>query len=345
MAAACSRFISSLLRENRLLAEAAELLKAAVTVDLHCHPNKISAANFPDVDANLSANMKTGGVDAGLFVVRGDLGVIRRDASGRRYEYRKAASGELFRKTQEQLKAIESATGAEKLLLARSPGDIFAAKKRGSPCAIPAIEGGDPLEGDIARVQFFYDRGVRVLQLVHYRINEIGDIQTEKARHNGLTSFGREVVKEMNRLGMVVDTAHCSPETVNGVVKESRHPVVFSHTGAKALRNFSRHLDDATIQTIAKKDGLIGIWPLRRRADTFETFLLDIDHVKNLAGAEHVGIGTDLFGLRDATFIPTHKEFALIPAALLKRGYSEADVEKIIGGNFMRLFQQIAQDR
>ncbi len=132
---------------------------------------------------------------------------------------------------------------------------------------------------------------------------------------------------------------------MSGVLSESRHPVIFSHTGAKALRNISRHLDDATIQTIAKRDGLIGIWPLRRRADTFQTFLRDIDHVKNLVGADHVGIGTDLFGLRDATLIPTHKEFALIPAALLKHGYSESDVEKIVGGNFVRLFLQITQDR
>jgi membrane dipeptidase len=144
---------------------------------------------------------------------------------------------------------------------------------------------------------------------------------------------------------MVIDTAHGSAETVNGVITESRHPVIFSHTGVKALRNVSRHIDDATIQTIAKKDGIIGVWPLRRRGDTLETFLRDIDYIKNLAGADHVGIGTDLYGLRSDTFIPTHKEFAIIPAALLKRGYAETEVEKIIGANFMRLFRQIAQDR
>src|SRR6185295_5376250 len=117
----------------------------------------------------------------------------------------------------EQLDPLIEATKKIKLTLARSPTDIIQAKKAGSPSALLAIEGGDPLEGDLSRVQVFFDRGVRVLQLMHYRINEIGDIQTDYPRHNGLTGFGREVVREMNKLGMVVDTAHCSPDTLAGV--------------------------------------------------------------------------------------------------------------------------------
>ena len=205
-----------------------------------------------------------------------------------------------------------------------------------------AIEGADPLEGDIARVKFFYDRGVRVLQLLHYRINEIGDIQTANPQHGGLTPFGREVVREMNKLGMIIDTAHCSPETVAGVLSESKAPVIFSHTGAHALRPLGRHLQDRELRAIAAKDGIIGIWPNLRRRDTFESFLEDLDYVQELAGDGRVGIATDLFGLDTHTAVPTHKEFALIPAALLKRGYAAAAVEKIVGGNFMRLFREVS---
>jgi membrane dipeptidase len=205
-----------------------------------------------------------------------------------------------------------------------------------------AIEGSDPLEGDLARVKLFYDRGVRVLQLVHYRINEIGDIQTENPQHNGLTSFGRGVVREMNKLGMVIDTAHCSSETLDGVLSESKAPVIFSHTGVYTLRALGRHLADKELRAIAAKGGVIGIWPHLRRRDTFDSFLKDIDYVQKLIGADHVGIATDLFGLDTHTAIPTHKEFALIPAALLKRGYTDGAVEKIIGGNFMRLFREVA---
>jgi membrane dipeptidase len=145
----------------------------------------------------------------------------------------------------------------------------------------------------------------------------------------------------MNKLGMVIDTAHCSADTLAGVLSESKFPVIFSHTGAYALRSLSRHLQDKELRAIAAKGGIIGIWPNLRRRDTFDNFLKDIDYVQKLIGADHVGIGTDLFGL-DHTAIPTHKEFALIPAALLRRGYTDDVVEKIIGGNFMRLFREVA---
>ena len=94
---------------------------------------------------------------------------------------------------------------------------------------------------------------------------------------------------------------------------------------------------------ISKKSGVIGIWPMLRRRDTFQTYIRELDYVKNLVGADHVGIGTDLFGIASETAIPTHKKFALIPAALLSGGYRESDVEKIVGGNFMRVFREVSR--
>ena len=331
----------SLLGDKFLLAEAAELSREVITVDLHCHPNALASPHFPRLDPNVAENMKAGGLDAGLFAARGDYPLIRRDPAGRRYESRKPRAGELLRRSTEQLDNILEAIKEGKLTIAHSPAEIVEAKKNGTPCAVLAIEGSDPLEGDLARVKLFYDRSVRVLQLMHYRINEIGDIQTDAPRHNGLTTFGREVVREMNKLGMVIDTAHCSPDTLAGVLSESRAPVIFSHTGAYALRRISRHLQDKELRAIAAKGGIIGIWPNLRRRDTFENVLKDIDYVRKLIGDDHVGIATDLFGLDDHTAIPTHREFALIPAALLKRGYPDGAVAKIVGGNFMRLFRDI----
>jgi membrane dipeptidase len=136
----------------------------------------------------------------------------------------------------------------------------------------------------------------------------------------------------MNRLGMVIDTAHTSSQTLEGVLAESRHPVLFSHTGPYALRQIARHLEDKDMMAIAKKGGVIGIWPLLRRRDTIETLFKEVDYAKKLVGIDHVGIASDLFGLGDTTAIPTHKEFALVPAGLLSRGYSASDVEKIVGG-------------
>ena len=288
--------------------------------------------------------MRAGGLDVGVFAIQGDLGTIRRESSGRYTEYRKANPGELFRRSQQQLdKILDGKAG--KITLARSPEDILEAKKKGSACAVLAIEGSDPLEGDLSRVKFFYDRGIRVLQLMHYRINEIGDIQTEDPRHKGLTPFGRDVVTEMNKLGMVIDVAHASSETLNSILAESRHPVICSHTGAYALWSHARHLDNKDMAAIAKKGGIIGIWPLLRRRDTLETYLRAIDYVKNLVGADLVGIATDLFGLAGSSALPTHKEFALVRAGLLQRGYSQSDAAKIAGGNFMRIFREVTETR
>ena len=330
------------LLDRELLTEAAELFREAVSVDLHCH---VSSRSRESPLASLADDMKAGRLDAGVFAVRGDYPVIQRDSSGRHQELRQPRARELFQRTQEQLDKIIATTKAGKLVMARSPAEVHEAKKKGSPCAILSIEGSDPLEGDLSRVKFFYDLGLRVLQLVHYRINEIGDIQTSEPKHKGLTPFGRDVVKEMNKLGMVIDTAHCSPETLAGVLAESRCPVMFSHTGPYALRKLPRHLEDKDMQAIAKTGGIIGIWPLLRKRETFETFLKEVDYVKNLVGADSVGIGTDLYGLAGETAIPTHKEFAVVPAGLLSRGYAETDVAKIVGGNFMRLFREATENR
>ena len=204
-----------------------------------------------------------------------------------------------------------------------------------------SLEGADPLEGNLARVKHFYEQGVRVVQLMHYRINELGDIQTRAARHGGLTPFGHAVVDELNRLGMVIDGAHCSSATLSQALKHSRGPIMVSHTGPFVTRQFSRRLSDDDIKIIARHGGLIGIWPQAGQNTTFETFLRRIDHTKQIAGVEHVGIGTDMHGLTGRTVIPTFKEFALIPAGLLKRGYSETDTAKIIGGNFLKLLKDV----
>lgn len=337
--------LRALLGDKRLLAEAAELSREAVTIDLHCHPNALGGRYFPRLDPEVPANMKAGGLDCGLFAMRGDYPLIRRDPSGQRYEQRQPTPGELFRRTTQQLDDVIEATRSGGLALARSPAEILAAKKAGLPCAMLTLEGSDPLEGELSRVKSFYERGVRVLQLMHYRFNEIGDIQTAPPRHNGLTPFGRELVREMNRLGMLIDTAHSSPATLYGVLAESRQPVICSHTGPRALRKISRHLDDQDMRAIAGKGGAVGIWPLIRRNETFENYLAAIDYVKKTIGVDHVGIGTDLFGLRSATAIPSHKAFALIPAGLLKRGYTESEVMKIVGANCMRILDQVKETR
>jgi membrane dipeptidase len=129
------------------------------------------------------------------------------------------------------------------------------------------------------------------------------------------------------------------------VLSESRQPVVLSHAGPMALRKSPRRLDDDSLVAVANRNGVVGVWPSIRQRESLENFLQAIDYVKNQIGIDHVGIGTDVFGLRGATAIPTHKSFPLIPAGLLRRGYTEAQVAKIVGGNCMRLFHEVKETR
>jgi membrane dipeptidase len=287
--------------------------------------------------------MRQGKLDAAVFAIVGDRPVLRRDPkSGRNRPFREPEPGELFRHTQSQL---EELLKEGNLPVALSPADVIAFKRKGAPCVILSHEGADALEGNLSRVRFFYDRGLRVLQLLHNRISELGDVQTEPPKHGGLTPFGRDVVREMNRLGMIIDLAHASTETVQGVLAESRYPVIDSHTRPSALRQAARFRSDEELRAVAKGGGVVGVLPVAQKDETFDTFLKNIDHVVSVAGVDHVGIGTDLNGLGVATVIPTHKEFALIPAGLLARGYPEGDVAKIIGGNFMRVFLAVTEAR
>ena len=350
IASACSgpNTSASTKRERDLLDKAAALSER-VSVDMHTHAGPF-AGNFPFPDsardrAAVLTHMQAGKLDAAVFSLTTDGPVIRRDPEreGVR-QYREPEPGELFRNAQSR---FEKAKMQIEDMIVLSPSALVEFKKKGRHCAIVSHEGADALEGNLSRVKVFYDWGVRSLQFLHYRINELGDIQTEPPKHRGLTPFGRDVVKEMNRLGMIIDVSHAHSQTVHGILAESCHPVIDSHTRPAARFNYLRARSDGDLQAIAQKGGVIGRWPLAReeRGETFDDFLRDIDYVKALVGIEHIGIGTDLNGVRTRTMIRTHKEFALIPAGLLARGYSESDVAKIVGGNFMRIFREVADKR
>jgi membrane dipeptidase len=286
-------------------------------------------------------DMRAGGVDVAFFAAVADGLVIRREP-GRIRQWREPGPGELYRNTQGQLTRVLARTRAGDLDLVLSPRDLASATSGGRRGALLAIEGGDALEGDAGRVREFHAMGVRSIQLVHYRINELGDIQTEPARHGGLTPAGREVIAEMNRLGMIVDAAHASPATLRDILSTSRRPVIVSHTGPAALRDVPRHLGDDLLRLVAGRGGVVGVWPMAARPAGLGQWLDDIDHVRRVAGIDSVGLGTDMAGLSTFTVLPTYRGFPELPAALLARGYAAADVGKILGGNLRRLFEATA---
>ena len=342
VATACSGLSedASLRRQGDLLTQGAAAIDGP-TIDLHAHPGFFSRGELP---LGPLAEMQAARVDTAFFSVVGDGPITRREASGIR-NYRAPRHAELYQAAHVQIDRIRARAEQGRLRLVFAPSHVAEARRDHVPAALLAFEGGDPLEGSVKRVREFYDRGVRSIQLVHYTINELGDIQTEPPRHGRLTPAGQEIVTEMNRLGMIVDGAHAAPGTLRGILDTSRTPIIVSHTGPSALRSNARHLSDDLIRAVAAKGGVIGIWPLSPRGgalDAFGQMIADVEHVRRLAGIDHAGIGTDMDGLSVYTTIPTYRQFSPLPGALLARGFSESDARKVLGGNLLRVFEAVA---
>ncbi|MFO7173475.1 MAG: dipeptidase [Bacillota bacterium] len=226
--------------------------------------------------------------------------------------------------------------------------EIEGCRRDGVLAVIVGIEGGEALEGDLALLRTYYRLGVRVLGLTWNHRNLLADGAMEWETGGGLTRFGREVVREMNRLGMVVDGAHLSPAGLRDLLEVSEHPVIVSHGNCRALWDHPRNLTDDQIRALAERGGVFGISFVRAFMGepgqvTVETVADHIDHVCQLLGTSaHVGLGSDFdgtgelpLGLEGAQALPR------LTAELLRRGYREPDLAAILGGNYLRVFRQV----
>ncbi|HTP72786.1 MAG TPA: membrane dipeptidase [Burkholderiaceae bacterium] len=187
-------------------------------------------------------------------------------------------------------------------------------------------------------------RGIRVVQLVHYIPNDIGDFQTGQVVNNGLTEFGSTVVRELNRLGVVIDVAHATEDMARGVAKASSKPLLLSHTalqGSKAMGQTplaGRQISSEHARMVAATGGVIGIWHFFAGVDRY---VQGIKEMVDVVGVDHVGVGSD-----QQTAPGTLQDYAGFPRLvdeMLKAGFSAEDVGKMLGGNFMRLWQQASQ--
>lgn len=236
--------------------------------------------------------------------------------------------------------------GGPNVRLALSAADIRRAHAEGALAVLINIEGAEAIEGDLALLRNFYRLGVRMMGLVWNYSNEVADGAGEEGRGGKLTKFGRQVVKEMNRLGMLIDLAHITAPGFFEVLELSEHPVLFTHGNCRALHDHARNLTDEQIKALAAKGGVFGISIvdsfMGKPANGLTAVADHIDHVVQLLGnADHVAYGTDFDGatpppgLEDVTKLPN------LTAELLRRGYSEADMAKILGGNYLRVYEQV----
>jgi len=315
------------------------LLETIFSVDLHAHPTVIPALRSRSAAAHARA-IGSGGMSAILLAAVGDLAVIgwrpRRGIGA----VRTPAPDELYESTLRQLDALTGFGDASRFRALRTPGELAVAAQRRERCFLLTIEGGDFLEGRLERLEAVYERGVRSLQLVHYRINELGDIQTAAPRHGGLTRFGREVVLEANRLGILIDLAHATFDVAKAAIESSTRPVMISHTNVQDDVGSPRFISREHARLVADSGGLIGAWPFSPQP-RFSAFIDRIVRLVDVVGPDHVGIGTDMDGLGPYAVFADYAQWPSIPAALLARGLARDDVAKIMGGNFRRLFATI----
>jgi membrane dipeptidase len=335
-------------RQRRLAA----IHERVVFADIHAHPSQFHRANVERIAPDEIARYQRGLIDLVVSNVSTDAAYhggytnregtsLRRLRGNDRYPLK---PGEAFAFTLDRLKRVLDTVAAGDAVLATSPAVVVEAKRKGRTALLAALEGADGLEGSLDNLREIHRRGVRLVQLMHFLDNEIGGNQTPPHEDRGLTAFGREVVREANRLGIVIDLAHANNRTIMDTLQTSSQPLVFSHTGVKVLHEGDRYVTDDEIRAIAAKSGVVGIWPARALG-TITEMVRHITHVKNLVGIDHIAIASDLRGMTYIDAFGEEANFLAIADGMIDAGYSDEEIGKVMGGNFFRLWKQVHDAR
>ncbi|HEX8284089.1 MAG TPA: membrane dipeptidase [Pyrinomonadaceae bacterium] len=382
-------------RDERLWKRAVALHKKAIVVDGHNDIPTIMADEDYDIGVASSGKyhtdiprLKQGGMTGEFFSIYVDRQYATPEWVSKNYVTQGGSARRALDLIDVSYRMLEKYPND--LMFAASAADIRRAKKAGKVGVLFGIEGGHAIENSLASLREFYRLGVRYMTLTHNNTNEWADACCDAPRHNGLSEFGKEVVAEMNRLGMFVDVSHVSDETMSDVLDVTKAPVIASHSSARAFSNHKRNVPDELLKRIAQNGGvvMINFYPVfldervrvaglerderlkGQRAELRERYKGDpkrleeelqklnevnpipnttlsmivnhIDHVVKVAGVDHVGLGSDFDGvpnlpegIRDVADLPN------ITYELLRRGYTDRDVLKILGGNLLRAFEQV----
>jgi membrane dipeptidase len=247
--------------------------------------------------------------------------------------------------------------------IAYTASDVERAFKAGRIASMIGMEGGHSIDNSLGALRMFYALGARYMTLTHSSNLAWADSATDTPAHNGLTRFGEEVVHEMNRLGMLVDLSHVSPDTMEDALRVTEAPVIFSHSSAKAICNVPRNVPDNVLQMLPKNGGVVMVTfvpgfisqavadynavPQEQRKGaapvaTISQVADHIDHIRKVAGIDHIGFGGDFDGITDVVQgLEDVSKYPNLTAELMKRGYSDDDLKKILGLNVLRVMRQV----
>ena len=372
-------------RDERLWQRALAIHRRAIVIDTHNDVTTPMTNDYFDLNGTPPspyrtniARMKQGGLTAEFFSLYVRPWYVQNGGSARR--------------TLDMIDSVYRAVerNPRDLMIATSVADIRRAKRLNKVACLMGIEGGHAIEDSLPTLREFYRLGVRYMTLTWNNTNNWADANRPPKRHGGLNDFGREVVREMNRLGMLVDISHVSDETMSDVLDVSKAPIIASHSSARALSDVPRNIPDDILRRIAKNGGVVQVnfysmfvdaktvrpqnderdRRLKAQQDALDAKYKDdperlaeegdkleqanplpplpisklidhIDHIVKVAGIDHVGIGADFDGANDMP--EGAKDVSMLPNItyeLLKRGYSEQDIRKILGGNLLRVFAE-----
>jgi membrane dipeptidase len=326
--------------------QARAAIQAGVTVDLHSHAGgiaNVARIRSGQTFAPVAEKMREGGMAAVCLAIVSDGPTHKIMPDGRLHPYRTPEPGELYDYGNLAFGRLHQMAQAQGLAIVKDAASLRAARA-GTASAIISAEGADFLEGQPDRVNEAHDKwALRHLQLTHYRVNELGDIQTEPPVHGGLTDTGAEVIRRCNRLGIVVDVAHGTFELVQRAASVTSKPLVLSHTSLSANPpRFSRRITAEHARLIARTGGVIGIWPPAGTYPTLAALAAGMAQMADVVGVDHVGLGSDMRGLVGPSIFPDYDALPGLAEALLAAGFSPSDTGKILGGNYVRVFEATA---
>lgn len=366
-------------------AEVRKLYESSIVIDTHVDTPSRMVIEGVDISKRLPdgavdiPRWKEGGVTGIFFSIWPDPAYVPHRA---------------IRRSLEMIDAVYNVTEAhpDQIGIAVNASDVVRLKREGKVAALMGMEGGHGIEDSLAALRMFQRMGIRYITLTHSNTNDWADSSTDKPRWHGLNDLGKQIVREMNRIGIMVDLSHVSDETFYAALQVSTKPVILSHSSCRALNDHPRNATDDMLRALAKNGGVIGInfysefvdqkfrdEMVRRQKNLladmnkgtanenedpdvitrkkwneeqhytdgmarppFDRLIEHIDHAVKVAGVDHVGLGSDFDGAPSTPKgMDTVLDIIKIAQALKDRGYSDDDIRKILGGNFLRVLRDV----